>query len=61
MVALILPGQDEGILSRAIYFNIKSLSASHPDKIRNSDFYKKCMQAALLDLEEGDEEDPFDL
>ena len=42
-------------------FEVCGITASHPDKVRNSDFYKKYMQAALLDLEEGDEEDPFDL
>ena len=41
-------------------FEVCGITASHPNKVRNSDFHKKCMEAALLDLEEGEEEDPFD-
>lgn len=44
-------------------FHVCGITSSDPKKVRNNEFYQQCMEQALADLEEPeeDDEDPFNL
>jgi len=44
-------------------FEVCGITSSDPKKVRNNEFYQRCMEKALTDLEEPeeDDEDPFNL